>query len=102
MKRERPEYRRKVFLIAGDCCMPGLGLSVNDHAMLVQDVNIVFHAAATVRFDEELRKAFIVNVLGVKEMLDLARKMLHLKVRNICFHTLYVNSTSYLTCTIRE
>jgi fatty acyl-CoA reductase len=56
--------------------------------MLVQDVNIVFHAAATVRFDEELRKAFYINVLGVKGMLDLAREMLHLKVRNIRFLTL--------------
>jgi fatty acyl-CoA reductase len=102
MKSENPGYRKKVFLIKGDCSIPGLGLSVDDHAVLVQEVNIVFHAAATIRFDEELRNAFSVNVLGVKYMLELAREMLHLKARNIPFRTTYVNSMAYLAFIIWE
>jgi fatty acyl-CoA reductase len=62
--------------------MADLGLSADDRAMLIQDVNIVFHFAATIRFDEELRQAFNINVQGLKGIMDLAREMPHLKARN--------------------
>jgi fatty acyl-CoA reductase len=70
----------KVILVTGDCEQRGLGLSKDDRAVLVCEVNIIFHSAATVRFDAKLWTAFAINVLGTKDMLDLAREMPHLKV----------------------
>jgi fatty acyl-CoA reductase len=74
----------KVVLITGDHEQRGLGLSKEDRALLVQNVNIIFHSAATVRFDEKLRTAVAINILGTKDMLDLAREMPYLKVS---YHT---------------
>ncbi|XP_026688977.1 fatty acyl-CoA reductase wat-like, partial [Diaphorina citri] len=71
--------RSKVSAVAGDCSLPGLGLSETDRATLVKQVNIVFHGAATVRFDEHIKMAVKINVCGVQAMLQLAREMKDLK-----------------------
>ena len=34
---------------------PNLGISQSDREMLVKNINVVFHSAATVRFDEPLK-----------------------------------------------
>lgn len=57
-----------------------MGLSISDREMLTSKVDIILHAAATVRFDENLKLAFTINVLGTRDVLDLARQMKHLKV----------------------
>jgi fatty acyl-CoA reductase len=41
---------------------------------------MIFHLAATVRFDEKLLTAVSINIIGTKNMLDIAREMPHLKV----------------------
>lgn len=64
----------------GDCGKPGLGLSEADRQSLTENVNIVFHAAATVRFNEELKLAVAINILGTKAMIELAKEMKELKV----------------------
>lgn len=38
MKRKVPKYRRKVQGIAGDCMLPGLGITSADKAVLVKNV----------------------------------------------------------------
>lgn len=39
----------KVQAIYGDVMLPGLGISEEDLAILIRDVSIVYHCAATVR-----------------------------------------------------
>lgn len=80
LKREKPKFRNKVVGIAGDCVLPGLGMSPTDRAVLQRDVNIVFHVAATVRFDEKLKLAIGINVNGTKEIIKLCKEMQHLDV----------------------
>lgn len=80
LKKEQPKFRHKVTGIAGDCVLPGLGIDPNERTMLIKQTNIVFHVAATVRFDEKLKLALGINVCGTKEMLGLAKEMEHLKV----------------------
>ena len=46
----------KVVALAGDISLPRLGLSDQDLDSLVENVSVIFHSAATVRFDEELSK----------------------------------------------
>jgi len=79
MKKACPDYMNKVRLIPGDCGLPNLGIEESDREILCQEVHVVFHIAATVRFDEKLKTAVHINVGGTKQLLDLARLMPHLK-----------------------
>jgi len=72
---------RKVVAIAGDVSVTNLGLSAADRQLLADRVSVVFHAAATIRFDSPLRQAVIINVRGTKYVLDLAKEMKNLEVR---------------------
>jgi fatty acyl-CoA reductase len=72
---------RKVVAIAGDVSVTNLGLSDADRQLLADRVSIVFHAAATIRFDAPLRQAVLINVRGTKYVLDLAKEMKNLEVR---------------------
>ncbi|XP_020291339.1 putative fatty acyl-CoA reductase CG5065 [Pseudomyrmex gracilis] len=67
-----------VTVVSGDVTLPGLGLSPEDRKMLCENVEIVYHAAATVRFDEPLKKAILLNTRGTKLMIELAKEMKHL------------------------
>ena len=78
--RERPEAVSKLVAVAGDCSLLKLGLSADDEAMLAANVSYVFHAAATVRFDDPLRSAVLLNTRGTREVVELAKKMVNLKV----------------------
>lgn len=55
-------------------------MSEHDRQVLKDEVSVVFHGAATVRFDEPLRTAYSINVRGTHEMLSLAKDMKNLKV----------------------
>lgn len=44
----------KLTAIAGDISLPHLGLSESDRSTLINNVNIIIHSAATVKFDEPL------------------------------------------------
>ena len=50
-----PEFRSKIEPITGDLMEPNMGMSPEDEQKLIDNVNIVFHSAATVRFDEPLK-----------------------------------------------
>ena len=49
------DWRSKIVPVQGDIAEENLGLSDEDWEMLQEDVEIVFHSAATVRFDEDLK-----------------------------------------------
>ncbi|XP_047097893.1 fatty acyl-CoA reductase 1-like [Schistocerca piceifrons] len=74
-----PDYLRKVVPIAGDCTQPGLGISPADATMLTSKVSVVFHVAATVRFDADLRTATLTNVASTCEVIALVKRMTNLK-----------------------
>lgn len=64
----------KVVAIEGDVSMLNLGISKEDRDMITKEVDIIFHCAATIRFDEPLKNAVVLNVRGTKFMLDLAKE----------------------------
>lgn len=69
--------------IPGDITLPGLGISKLDLEMLIRDVSIVFHSAATVKFDEPLRTSINFNTLGTRYILDICHQMKKLTVSKI-------------------
>ena len=53
-------------------------MSEADRARMKSEINIVFHSAATVRFNDLLSKSVSMNVRGTKELMDLAKEMQNL------------------------
>nr|XP_022902012.1 putative fatty acyl-CoA reductase CG5065 [Onthophagus taurus]XP_022902013.1 putative fatty acyl-CoA reductase CG5065 [Onthophagus taurus] len=66
--------------ISGDVGLKNLGISPENRAILINEVEIVFHGAATIRFDDPLKKAVLLNVRGTKFMLELAKEMKKLMI----------------------
>lgn len=66
--------------IAGDISQSGLGISSDDEKTLVENVSVVFHSAATVRFDEILKTAVEMNLKGTMRVVELCRKLKLLEV----------------------
>ena len=80
--REQPEVLTKIIPVEGDISLPNLGISSSDLELLAENVSVVFHSAATVRFNEELRSAVNVNVKGPQRLLRICHQMKHLVVCN--------------------
>ncbi|KAM7341395.1 fatty acyl-CoA reductase wat-like isoform 2-T4 [Cochliomyia hominivorax] len=95
MKKVNPKFRHHIRSVAGDCMLPGLGLSDEDRQLLIENVNIVFHMAATVRFDEKLKVAMQINVKAARDIMLLCKEMRYLK------SILHV-STAYTQCPLRR
>ncbi|XP_066587306.1 fatty acyl-CoA reductase wat-like [Prorops nasuta] len=90
-----PNFMEKIEPVKGDLMLPGIGLSAEDRKRLASEVNLIIHNAANVQFDEQISRALAINVLGTKEMLDLACECEHLK------GFLYV-STGYSHCYMKN
>jgi len=86
-----PEFRSKIEPITGDLMEPNMGMSPEDEQKLIDNVNIVFHSAATVRFDEPLKVAVEMNIIGTKKVVELCKRIKHLEV-------LVHVSTAYANC----
>ena len=82
LRKESPEVLNKLVPIAGDMCLPGLGVSAVDAKILNDNVSIVFHSAATVKFDEALKSAVDMNLRGTMRLIELCRKFERLEVSN--------------------
>ncbi|XP_055628468.1 putative fatty acyl-CoA reductase CG5065 [Toxorhynchites rutilus septentrionalis] len=61
-------------VIAGDVTEPDLAISEEDRRLITENVSIIYHCAATIRFDEALRKAVMLNTRGTKLMIELAKQ----------------------------
>lgn len=85
LKYEVPNYTEKLSLIIGDIEQPSLGLSKEDRNKLTNVVNIIYHCAAYVRFNETLTNAVKNKVQSTKYVMDLARDCKALKVTFIYF-----------------
>ncbi|XP_005186314.1 putative fatty acyl-CoA reductase CG8306 isoform X1 [Musca domestica] len=77
---EKPnEFDEKIVMIPGDVQHPQLGITA-ELARQLDNVSVIIHGAATIRFDESLRQAIRINVGGTYEVLKLAEKLKNLQV----------------------
>ena len=72
--------KNKLVALEGDMMKPGLGLSPTDTKVIIENVTVIFNLAATIRFDEDLRTAFQMNVKGPRQLLNICHQMKHLNV----------------------
>jgi len=66
---------KKVKGMPGDVTLPDLGLSPVNRAHLQNKVSVVFHSAATVKFDAPKVESLEMNVNGTRRVLELAAGM---------------------------
>ncbi|CAH1396785.1 unnamed protein product [Nezara viridula] len=69
----------KVVGVVGDVMEPELGLSATDREILTRRVTVVFHSAATVKFNETLRDAVKLNTMGTQAVIELCKHMVQLR-----------------------
>ncbi|XP_050513716.1 putative fatty acyl-CoA reductase CG5065 isoform X2 [Diabrotica virgifera virgifera] len=91
LRHQNPDAFKKLIPIKGDVSELNLGINKEDRELLVNTVNIIYHSAASVRFDDFLKDAIILNVRGTREVAKLA---LDLKNISIFVHI----STAYSNC----
>ncbi|KAL7738356.1 hypothetical protein ACLKA6_006676 [Drosophila palustris] len=91
LRREKPKELSKVIPISGDITSEELGISESDQTLLCRNVSVVFHSAATVKFDEKLKLSVTINMLGTKRLVELCHRMLRL---DALIHV----STAYCNC----
>lgn len=81
MRQNRPQVFEKLVPISGDVCLPDLGLKTeNTPKEMYANVSIVFHLAARVKFDDDLRGAIEMNVKGPKRVAVFCRQLPNLEV----------------------
>lgn len=81
LRRDSPGALSKIIPVAGDVTEPELGISADDQDMLIRSVSVVFHSAATVKFDEALKLSVTINILGTKRLVQLCHRMRNVEVR---------------------
>lgn len=80
LRKRDLHFEEKVKALQGDLGSDNLGLSVEDRQKIVEEVNIIFHNGANVKFSERVHVTLNVNVFGTKRMLDLAQSCKNLQV----------------------
>lgn len=78
IRKDDPAALDKLIAISGDMTSKGLALQTTDLQLLTDNVNIVFHCAASVRFDESLQTAVILNTRGTHEIIEVSKNMRNL------------------------
>ncbi|XP_050358325.1 fatty acyl-CoA reductase wat-like [Nymphalis io] len=76
---EQPNFVNKLEIVEGDSSEDNLCIDEKTWARLRDEVNIIFHVAASVNFRESLKVAIFTNIKGTREMLKLAKACKHLK-----------------------
>ncbi|CAH0712968.1 unnamed protein product, partial [Brenthis ino] len=70
VRQNNPSQLDKLCIVPGDVAQPGLGIP-GTYLKQLQEVSIVFHSAATLKFDEALPTAVEQNVLSVMRLMDI-------------------------------
>ncbi|CAG4999545.1 unnamed protein product [Parnassius apollo] len=91
LKCKGADYMQKVVPIVGDISEPNLAVTEEDEKELREKVSIVFHMAATVKFNEPLKVAMNINFEGTRRVLNLCKKMKQLQTF-VYVSTAYTNT----------
>ena len=70
-------------------------MSEEDKERMKSEINIIFHSAATIQFNDLLSKSVSMNVRGTKELMDMAKGMKNL------FSFIHV-STCFVHCHLQD
>uniref|UniRef100_A0A0N4ZAD3 Fatty acyl-CoA reductase n=1 Tax=Parastrongyloides trichosuri TaxID=131310 RepID=A0A0N4ZAD3_PARTI len=95
IRSKDPSILNKIHVVEGDLLQPNLGLTEESISFLQEKISIVFHCAATVKFDDILRVSLTMNLIGTHKLVEICKKMKNLKC-------LVHASTAYANCHLTE
>ena len=75
LREERPSCISKLIPILSDTGADGLGISANDRQTITSRVSVIFHVAANVRFEDNLKKDILLNCRSTRDICILAGDM---------------------------
>lgn len=75
LRETNPSAFAKVIPVKGDAAEEGLGLDPVERELIVDRVSVIFHVAASVRFDDNLRDAVFVNTRSTRDICVMASSM---------------------------
>lgn len=80
IRKSKPSSLEKLTAVQGDLMIsPFAGITDDNIKTLVENVNFVFHCAASVKFDEPLITAIKINTISTRNILNLAEKFTNLE-----------------------
>ncbi|KAF7988464.1 hypothetical protein HCN44_001037 [Aphidius gifuensis] len=80
LRKKKPQVFGKLIVVSGDSMKEGLGIGDLERRFLIERVSIFFHAAASVRFDDSLKTAVMMNTRSTRDACILAAQMKKLEV----------------------
>lgn len=80
MQKIDPDYMKRVRAVEGNTRELKVGLPDEIRMELINNVQIILHAAADVRFDNTLNELCLVNLRGTRELLKLAEECKYLEI----------------------
>lgn len=86
-----PKFKERIHVISGDLQQMQVGINEEDLNKIRENVNVVIHAAADIRFNVPLLDLVRSNVRGTKEILEISRRIENLE-------TFAFISTAYSHC----
>lgn len=78
LRIQNPNFAANLIPISGDVSLINAGISESDKN-LMENVSVIFHCAATVKFDEPLINAILMNTRGTREIMNFAETLKNLK-----------------------
>lgn len=82
-EEKQTDLFKKLIAVGGDVGEENLGLSSQDRTTLINTVQIVFHSAATLDFEADLRNTTNINLLGTRRVVELCQEIKNFKVKTI-------------------
>ncbi|XP_020290772.1 putative fatty acyl-CoA reductase CG5065 isoform X2 [Pseudomyrmex gracilis] len=80
LHEQKPQIFKKVIPLNGDILSDNLGLTTVQRECLIQEVNVVFHLAASLRMEAKMKDSIKMNTMSTHTVLKLAKQMKHLQV----------------------
>lgn len=68
----------KLVAVSGDVGEENLGLSTADRTMLINNINVVIHSAATLDFQASLKPTVFINLMGTRKVMQLCQEVKNL------------------------
>lgn len=91
LKEQPKDIFKKLVPIQGDVGLENLGISAADRQVLISNVNVIIHSAATLDFHEPLKPTVNINLLGTRRVTQLAKELQRLDAF-VHVSSAYVNS----------
>ncbi|XP_074032397.1 putative fatty acyl-CoA reductase CG5065 isoform X2 [Leptinotarsa decemlineata] len=75
LRKSQPDAFAKIVLVNGDVNTEGLGLKTEDFDLLINNVSVVFHMAATLKLEASLKDAIEQNTAGTARVIDVCKQI---------------------------